>query len=539
MTNVIADTRRERRYPDRRGVDLGDIVRERLKYWEVLTHAQQRRLDIRLYPDRLPVAVNRRDLEELVDVLLGNVLRHAAPGATARVTTRIRHTRRRPSHRRRRGRRIRHEDCRHGDAAVGAVSTSRAGSRKVPAGASRSVAAISAAPESTSVWARRNPDEGRDRAHASAARATRPSNLKPLLSRRQMNCPTLPSGTSGTDNATRQLPEPEVHRAAHENHDSCVRRIDCLRRGRRHACRRGGVPLAGARIRCRSFCERRTGSRPRDRATRSRSRRSRSSELALSPTSSTDRRPAAPHRCLRLPPATSRNPSHPRCRRSPRPPDRRHRNRRWPRTTTAQNATADRESGPALGHPRPCRPGARGVINERRQPRARGPAAAPQGCRITRRGHRPRARAPCWASSVQSVRIRCPRHRRRAARRELCLQPRCRFERVRRPHRPRSCGGSYTASLSSLILRSSRPRRAAGPAPGNRRMPRRRSPRRSRPPRRRRFPLPPRHLPPRLRPHRPHPLRRARGPSVRSRDRAVQHPPVQGHGLDRRARDRR
>ena len=123
--------------------------------------------------------------------------------------------------------------------------------------------------------------------------------------------------------------------------------------------------------------------------TRSRSRRSRSSELALSPTSSTDRRPAAPHRCLRLPPATSRNPSHPRCRRSPRPPDRRHRNRRWPRTTTAQNATADRESGPALGHPRPCRPGARGVINERRQPRARGPAAAPQGCRITRRGHRP------------------------------------------------------------------------------------------------------------------------------------------------------
>ena len=90
VTNVIADTRRERRYPDRRGVDLGDIVRERLKYWEVLTHAQQRRLDIRLYPDRLPVAVNRRDLEELVDVLLGNVLRHAAPGATARVTTRIR-----------------------------------------------------------------------------------------------------------------------------------------------------------------------------------------------------------------------------------------------------------------------------------------------------------------------------------------------------------------------------------------------------------------------------------------------------------------
>ncbi len=90
VTNVIADTRRERRYSDRRGVDLGDIVRERLKYWEVLTHAQQRRLDIRLYPDRLPVAVNRRDLEELVDVLLGNVLRHAAPGATARVTTRIR-----------------------------------------------------------------------------------------------------------------------------------------------------------------------------------------------------------------------------------------------------------------------------------------------------------------------------------------------------------------------------------------------------------------------------------------------------------------
>jgi signal transduction histidine kinase len=87
VTNVIADTRRERRNPHQRGIDLGEVVRERLAFWEVLTRAQQRTLDVRLHPGLLPVDAPRHDLQELVDVLVGNILRHTPSGRAARVTT--------------------------------------------------------------------------------------------------------------------------------------------------------------------------------------------------------------------------------------------------------------------------------------------------------------------------------------------------------------------------------------------------------------------------------------------------------------------
>jgi signal transduction histidine kinase len=87
VTNVIADTRRERNHSDERGVDLNAVVRDRLTYWNVLTRAQQRTLDVHLHGGPLPVDLRRRDVEELLDILLGNVLRHTAPGRPARVTT--------------------------------------------------------------------------------------------------------------------------------------------------------------------------------------------------------------------------------------------------------------------------------------------------------------------------------------------------------------------------------------------------------------------------------------------------------------------
>jgi signal transduction histidine kinase len=87
VTNVIADTRRERTDPQRRGVDLGEVVRERLEFWEVLTRAQQRPLDVRLHPVPLVVDAHRRDVQELVDVLVGNLLRYTPSGRAARVTT--------------------------------------------------------------------------------------------------------------------------------------------------------------------------------------------------------------------------------------------------------------------------------------------------------------------------------------------------------------------------------------------------------------------------------------------------------------------
>ncbi|HTL87657.1 MAG TPA: HAMP domain-containing sensor histidine kinase [Acidimicrobiia bacterium] len=87
VTSVIADTRRERHDPEQSGVDLAEVVRERLAFWGVLTRAQQRTLVVHLYPDPLTVDVRRRDLEEVIDVLIGNVLRHTAPGCAVGVTT--------------------------------------------------------------------------------------------------------------------------------------------------------------------------------------------------------------------------------------------------------------------------------------------------------------------------------------------------------------------------------------------------------------------------------------------------------------------
>jgi signal transduction histidine kinase len=90
VTTVIADTRRERSSSDLRTADLSAVVRDRLTYWSVLARAQERTLDVHLHHGRLPVDLRRRDVEELVDILLGNVLRHTTPGRAARVTTRQR-----------------------------------------------------------------------------------------------------------------------------------------------------------------------------------------------------------------------------------------------------------------------------------------------------------------------------------------------------------------------------------------------------------------------------------------------------------------
>jgi signal transduction histidine kinase len=87
VTNVIADTRREGREPDRRYADLSEVVRDRIAFWEVLARAQRRPLDLRLHPHPLPVDARRHDLQQLVDVLVDNVLRHSPAGGAARVTT--------------------------------------------------------------------------------------------------------------------------------------------------------------------------------------------------------------------------------------------------------------------------------------------------------------------------------------------------------------------------------------------------------------------------------------------------------------------
>jgi signal transduction histidine kinase len=90
VTNVIADTRGTRRASEARGVDLGDVVRERMAFWSVLARGQHRTVELRLHDGGLAVDAPRRDVQELVDVLVGNVLRHTPSGRAARVSTRPR-----------------------------------------------------------------------------------------------------------------------------------------------------------------------------------------------------------------------------------------------------------------------------------------------------------------------------------------------------------------------------------------------------------------------------------------------------------------
>jgi signal transduction histidine kinase len=87
VTAVIAETRGERPRSTDAGADFSAVVRDRIAFWEVLARAQRRPLELRLHPDALFVAASRHDLQQLVDVLVDNVLRHTPAGGSARVTT--------------------------------------------------------------------------------------------------------------------------------------------------------------------------------------------------------------------------------------------------------------------------------------------------------------------------------------------------------------------------------------------------------------------------------------------------------------------
>ncbi len=91
VTAVIAETRRERPRSGDTGADFSAVVRERVAFWEVLARAQHRPFELRLYPGALLVAANRHDLQQLVDVLVDNVLRHTPAGGA-------RASRRHPDH---------------------------------------------------------------------------------------------------------------------------------------------------------------------------------------------------------------------------------------------------------------------------------------------------------------------------------------------------------------------------------------------------------------------------------------------------------
>ncbi len=87
VTSLIADTRADRRAATPRGVELGAAVRERMAFWDVLARGQGRTISVFVGDEPLFIDARRRDVHELVDVLVGNVMRHTPAGCAARVTT--------------------------------------------------------------------------------------------------------------------------------------------------------------------------------------------------------------------------------------------------------------------------------------------------------------------------------------------------------------------------------------------------------------------------------------------------------------------
>ncbi len=67
--------------------DLGDVVGERLAFWQPMADKHNQRLQHRADHPGLTVAVARHDVEQLLDVALDNALRYAGPDTTVTVST--------------------------------------------------------------------------------------------------------------------------------------------------------------------------------------------------------------------------------------------------------------------------------------------------------------------------------------------------------------------------------------------------------------------------------------------------------------------
>ena len=67
--------------------DLGDVIGERVAFWQPVAEGQQQQLHDRSDRPGLAVQLARHDVEQLLDVALDNALRYAGPGTTVTVST--------------------------------------------------------------------------------------------------------------------------------------------------------------------------------------------------------------------------------------------------------------------------------------------------------------------------------------------------------------------------------------------------------------------------------------------------------------------
>jgi signal transduction histidine kinase len=90
LTRTIDQIIRDAAQPTRRGIgissDLGDVVRARFAFWEVLAEDQQRVSTLTIEAGKFPVGVMESDLTAIVDALIDNVFSHTDDGVGFRVS---------------------------------------------------------------------------------------------------------------------------------------------------------------------------------------------------------------------------------------------------------------------------------------------------------------------------------------------------------------------------------------------------------------------------------------------------------------------
>ena len=81
VNEIIREARRPSGSAGRVACDAAEIVRERTAFWQALAEDQDRRMEVEVAADWLPVRVPAQDLAACIDILLENVFAHTAEGA--------------------------------------------------------------------------------------------------------------------------------------------------------------------------------------------------------------------------------------------------------------------------------------------------------------------------------------------------------------------------------------------------------------------------------------------------------------------------
>lgn len=90
VDHIIREARRPVRREEHRGCDLAGVTADRCRFWSPLAAEQDRRFDISIVDEPLPISVPSADMEAVIDALIENVLAHTPDGTAFSVNVRRR-----------------------------------------------------------------------------------------------------------------------------------------------------------------------------------------------------------------------------------------------------------------------------------------------------------------------------------------------------------------------------------------------------------------------------------------------------------------